>query len=78
MHFIRVIHTVNVTHNGVPIYIDSISKDEDTANIHSLNQSTHAWVVPLFQLLFHFFSPSHSIKSFSVSNPSCADGRSCV
>jgi len=39
MHFIRVIHTVNVTHNGVPIYIDSISKDEDTANIHSLNQS---------------------------------------
>lgn len=30
-------HMVNVTHVGVPIYIDSVS-DEGTANIHSLSQ----------------------------------------
>lgn len=31
-------HMVNVTHNGVPIYIDSVSDDKGTANIHPLNQ----------------------------------------
>jgi len=28
----------NVTHNGVPIYIDSVSSDNTTASIHPLNQ----------------------------------------
>jgi small acid-soluble spore protein H (minor) len=29
---------VSVTHIGIPVYIDSVSEDGGTANIHPLNQ----------------------------------------
>jgi len=31
-------HMANVTHVGVPIYIDSVSADKGTANIHPLSE----------------------------------------
>lgn len=41
---------VNVTHNGVPIYIDSVSEDKNTANIHSLNQPNDQQTVSVSSL----------------------------
>lgn len=41
---------VNVTHNGVLIYIDSVSVDKDTANIHPLNQPNNQTTVSVSSL----------------------------
>jgi small acid-soluble spore protein H (minor) len=43
-------HMVNVTHNGVPIYIDSVSEDRDTASIHPLNQPNEQQTVSVSSL----------------------------
>lgn len=44
-------HMVNVTHNGVLIYIDSVSVDKDTANIHALNQPNDQQTVRVSSLI---------------------------
>lgn len=41
---------VNVTHNGVLIYIDSVSVDKDTASIHPLNQPNNQTTVSVSSL----------------------------
>lgn len=41
---------VNVTHNGVPIYIDSVSDDKGTASIHALNQPNNRQTVSVSSL----------------------------
>jgi len=43
-------HTVNVTHNGVLVYIDSVSVDKDTASIHPLNQPNEQQTVSVSSL----------------------------
>lgn len=43
-------HMVNVTHNGVPVYIDSVSKDRDTASIHLLNHPNEQQTVSVSSL----------------------------
>lgn len=43
-------HMVNVTHNGVPIYIESIENDDITANIHPLNEPSNRQAVNISSL----------------------------
>ena len=42
---------VNVTHNGVPIYIESISGDNATAFIHPMDQPKHQQKVSIASLV---------------------------
>lgn len=44
---------VNVTYNGMPIYIESINDNNETANIHYLNQSNNIMRVSLTNLVEH-------------------------
>jgi small acid-soluble spore protein H (minor) len=43
----------NVTYNGNPIYIDGVSENKETANIHYLNQSSGVQEVSLNNLVEH-------------------------
>lgn len=42
---------VNVTHNGVPIYIESIASDSATAYVHPLNQPNNRQKVNISSLI---------------------------
>lgn len=44
---------VNVTYNGMPIYIESINENNETVNIHYLNQSNNVMEVSLTNLVEH-------------------------
>ncbi len=44
---------INVTHNGIPIYIESVNDEELTANIHSLDQPGRSQKVILTNLIEH-------------------------
>jgi small acid-soluble spore protein H (minor) len=44
---------INVTHNGTPIYIESVNGKDGTANIHPLNQPKSKQQVPLDSLEEH-------------------------
>ena len=44
---------VNVTYNGMPIYIESINNNQGTANIHYLNQPGNVMEVSLINLIEH-------------------------
>lgn len=43
----------NVTHNGTPIYIESVNDNQETANIHPLDKPNNIQEVPLNSLLEH-------------------------
>lgn len=42
---------VNVTYNGMPIYIERVNDNKETANIHYLNQSNNVMEVFLTNLV---------------------------
>ena len=44
---------VDVTYNGMPIYIESVNNNKGTANIHYLNQSSDVLEVSLNNLIEH-------------------------
>lgn len=44
---------INVTHNGMPIYIESVNQNNGTAYIHPLSQPDNTQEVPLTSLKEH-------------------------
>jgi small acid-soluble spore protein H (minor) len=44
---------INVTFNGMPIYIESVNDNKGTANVHPLNQPKNTQEVPLANLMEH-------------------------
>lgn len=44
---------VNVTYNGVPVYIESLAGDNATAYVHSLNQPNNLQKVNITNLIEH-------------------------
>ena len=44
---------VNVTHNGTPVYIESVNENNGTANIYPLNHPKSRQEVPLTSLVEH-------------------------
>ncbi|PEF72118.1 small acid-soluble spore protein H [Bacillus pseudomycoides] len=43
----------NVTYNGVPIYIQNVDKNNETARIHPLNEPQNEQEIPLSNLIEH-------------------------
>lgn len=43
----------NVTYNGTQIYIENVNENNETANIHPLNQPDSRQEVPLTSLVEH-------------------------
>ncbi|CAM4130497.1 small acid-soluble spore protein H [Paenibacillus alkaliterrae] len=43
----------NVTYQGIPIYIQHVDHDKETARIYPLNESEHEQEVPIHSLLEH-------------------------
>jgi small acid-soluble spore protein H (minor) len=43
--------TISVIHDGLPIYIESVNENDETANIHSIKQPNITKEVPLSSLL---------------------------
>lgn len=41
----------NVSYNGIPIYIESVNENQETANIHSLNQPKNRQEASLANLI---------------------------
>jgi small acid-soluble spore protein H (minor) len=44
---------VNVTYNGIPIYIESVNENSWSAKIHPLNQPSNKQEVSLTNLIEH-------------------------
>ncbi|MDD4504536.1 MAG: H-type small acid-soluble spore protein [Clostridiaceae bacterium] len=42
---------INVTHNGMPIYIENIDENSGTANIHPINQPNNKQEVSITNLI---------------------------
>ncbi|WP_346818009.1 small acid-soluble spore protein H [Bacillus paramobilis] len=43
----------NVTYNGVPIYIQNVAENNDTARIYPLNEPENEQEIPLSSLIEH-------------------------
>lgn len=43
----------NVTYQGIPIYIQQVDQDNETARIYPLNESEHEQEVPVHSLEEH-------------------------
>ncbi|MFJ7557900.1 small acid-soluble spore protein H [Bacillus thuringiensis] len=43
----------NVTYNGVPIYIQNVDENNETARIYSLNERKNEQEIPLSNLIEH-------------------------